>query len=155
MTTARKHINHILIIKEPTNKRFFLLASDRCSLGRNNDNDIIVKDKQVSRYHATIFKKTLKNFEEQIWIYDGDLKQKKKSSNGLKINEKLYSNYCLKKGDCILIGHNVTLQYYQFTEETLALLKVIKIAKQNSQSSSQASQKKFKRQTSILTNVAS
>jgi len=152
MTTAKKHINHILIIKEPTNKRFFLLASDSCSLGRNNDNDIIIKDKQVSRYHATIFKKTLKNFEEQIWIYDGDLKLNKKSSNGLKINDKLYTNYCLKKGDCILIGHTVTLQYYQFTEEILGLLEVIKIDKQDCKSCYQVTQKILKKQTSILTN---
>lgn len=124
MSTSNKDLNHVLILKEIAKERIIVLSEDRYSLGRNPSNDIIIKDKQVSRYHATIVKRKKNNFQEYFWIYDGDLKNKK-SSNGLVVNQKFYDYHCLKKGDIILLGNNVKLQYYQFAAQTLDLLKLI------------------------------
>ena len=124
MTASNKNLYHVLIIKELSHQRIFILQEDRYSLGRKPQNDIVIKDKQVSRYHATIIKRKENDNRTFFWIYDGDLKNNK-SSNGLIVNQKLCNSHCLKKGDVILLGYNVQLQYYQFAKHTLDLLKLI------------------------------
>ena len=128
MSTSNKDLNHVLIIKEIAKERIIVLSEERYSLGRNPSNDIVIK--QVSRYHATIVKRKKNNFQEYFWIYDGDLKNQK-SSNGLVVNQKFCDHHCLKKGDLILLGNNVKLQYYQFATQTLDLLKLIETEKKS------------------------
>ncbi|MGF1488385.1 MAG: FHA domain-containing protein [Prochloraceae cyanobacterium] len=124
MNSLNKDLNHVLILKYRSKERIIVLDRERYSLGRNPGNDIIIKDKQVSRYHATIIKRTKNNAQDYFWIYDGNLKDKK-SSNGLVVNRRFCQSHCLRRGDIILLGNNVKIQYYQFASQTLDLLKSI------------------------------
>ena len=131
MNNLNKDLNHVLILKEVTKESIIILNQERYSLGRNPRNDIVIKDKQVSRYHATIIKRKQNNSQECFfWIYDGNLKNRK-SSNGLIVNQRFCDSHCLRKGDLILLGHNVKLQYYQFASQTLDLLKLIETKKKS------------------------
>ncbi len=132
MNNLNEDLNHVLIIKEPSKERIIVLDRERYSLGRNPRNNIVIKDKQVSRYHATIVKQKKDDSRCFFWIYDGDLKQKK-SSNGLIINKKFCDSHCLQKGDLIVLGQNIKIQYYQFASQTLDLLKLIETNKQSKQ----------------------
>lgn len=123
MNILDNDLNHVLIVKEITNQRIFILKDrSEYSLGRSSRNQIVIKDKQVSRYHATIVKKNKANSQESFWIYDGD-RQNKKSTNGLIVNQKKCYFRCLQKGDLIKLGENVCLEYYQFPRQTLELIK--------------------------------
>ncbi len=71
----------------------FTLSKDVASIGRANDNDIVLNDFSVSRRHAYLKK------EEGAWvIYDNE------STNGVKVNEKSVPSAGVGDGDQALIG---------------------------------------------------
>ncbi len=152
MSNSNQDLNHVLIVKEQCSERIIILNKDKYSLGRNPHNDIVIEDKQVSRYHATIIKQQEAIARDYFWIYDGDLK--KRSSNGLMVNQRFCDRHCLKKGDLILLGHNVRLQYYQFVSQTLDLLKLIENKKKSREILSQLNKQEFaNREVNRLTDV--
>ncbi|MBC7088331.1 MAG: FHA domain-containing protein [Tissierellales bacterium] len=68
--------------------------ADEITLGRSNDNDIVIKSPYVSKHHFKIVKD-----EREFYIEDLN------SSNGTYINgERIYDARKLKKGDIIKVG---------------------------------------------------
>ncbi len=121
-----KKISHVLIIETPSGSRFVTLEFDDYSLGRGSQNSLIIKDSEVSRYHATIIReKNLNSKENQFWIYDGNL-QGKKSTNGLRLDGERVFKHLLKHKDVIYLGTKVQLLYYQVLFEKLPLLYSLK-----------------------------
>jgi len=136
-------MEHLLEITNQKARRLIILNKECYSLGRSPKNSIVVKDRQVSRYHATIIKKPKNNLNDInnysfsvnsnkvkldnhcFWIYDGDLKGKT-SSNGLAINRQYCSSHLLKHGDLIELGDKVILKYYKIPARALKLIKGIK-----------------------------
>lgn len=108
----RQKIRHLLIIKDRRGKRAIPLIEDIYSLGRSQDNSIVLYGSSVSREHATIARhlnptNQLSPFE----IIDGNLKGTP-STNGLLINGVKRDRYNLQHGDFIEFGHGVKVTYY-------------------------------------------
>jgi adenylate cyclase len=71
----------------------FTLSKDVASIGRANDNDIVLNDFSVSRRHAYLKK------ENDAWtIYDNQ------STNGVKVNDRSVPSAGVQDGDQVLIG---------------------------------------------------
>ncbi|MEP7133180.1 MAG: FHA domain-containing protein, partial [Acidobacteriota bacterium] len=71
----------------------FNLAKNEASIGRSNENDIVLNDFSVSRRHALL------KLEPEGWvIYDNQ------STNGVKVNERLVPRSVLADGDQLSIG---------------------------------------------------
>ena len=132
-------MEYILEIKTPKINRFFILRGEYYTLGRSSKNSIVIKDRQVSRYHARIIRQeqqnqnydnsfsfSLTNHKVKLdkycfSIYDGD-RQGKGSSNGLIINGKSCLSSLLKVGDIIQLGDRVKLKYYQLSAQSAQLM---------------------------------
>lgn len=117
-------MEHVLEIQTYQGRSFITLNKERYTLGRSQSNCIVIKDSQVSRYHATLIRHIKERLNDYYFIiYDGNLKNKK-SRNGLIVNEKLCSSWILENNDLIKLGDKVKLKYYQASAETLNLLKI-------------------------------
>lgn len=108
----RQKIRHLLVIKDRRGKRAIPLIEDIYSLGRSQENSIVLYGSSVSRQHATIARhlnptNQLSPFE----IIDGNL-QGVKSTNGLLINGVKRDRYNLQHGDIIEFGPGVKVTYY-------------------------------------------
>src|SRR5437867_9708148 len=74
-------------------EQVFTVLKDVLSIGRANDNDIVLNDFSVSRRHAYLKK------EDDDWvIYDNQ------STNGVRVNEKAVPRAVVRDGDHALIG---------------------------------------------------
>ena len=105
----------ILLIEDLRGKRIFSFKKPWYSLGRAAQNSIVIRDRQVSRYHATLLlKKSLDFSGYDYWIIDGDL-QGNKSTNGLFIEGTYRLVHQLKNRDLIFLGDRNKLRYYQFS----------------------------------------
>lgn len=103
---------HILIIEDEFSKRVFALEDKIYSLGRDGKNDLVIRDPQVSRYHATLINlKEPKRNNIFYKIIDGDL-EGKKSRNGVIINGNLVEEHILNHGDLIFLGGKSKGSYY-------------------------------------------
>jgi len=71
----------------------FTVSKDVASIGRANDNDIVLNDFSVSRRHAFI-----KRENEEWVIYDNQ------STNGVRVNDKAVPRAVVADGDHVLIG---------------------------------------------------
>ncbi|MCA1582414.1 MAG: GAF domain-containing protein [Acidobacteria bacterium] len=71
----------------------FNLAKNEASIGRSNENDIVLNDFSVSRRHAL-----LKREPEGWVVYDNQ------STNGVKVNERLVPRSVVNDGDQLSIG---------------------------------------------------
>ncbi len=117
-------MEYILEIQTVEGRCFVILNQARYIIGRSKSNSIVIKDPQVSRYHATLIRKRneyLKTYE--YTIFDGVI-DKKKSRNGLIINQKLYRERILETKDIIKLGSNIKLKYYRASKRTLNLLRI-------------------------------
>ena len=108
----RQKIRHLLVIKDRRGKRAIPLTQDIYSLGRSQDNSIVLYSSSVSRQHATIARRVnstnqLSPFE----IIDGNL-EGIPSTNGLLINGVKRDRSLLQHGDFIELGHGVKITYY-------------------------------------------
>ena len=104
--------SHVLIIEGKNDHRIIYLENSLYEIGRLNDSHIRVKDKAVSRYHATIVKEF--NTEELIFYYkilDGNLSGEK-SKNGLVINNKHYQSKVLEHGDLISFTNDIKARFF-------------------------------------------
>jgi len=117
-------MEHILEIQTNLGRSFISLNKETYTLGRSLRNSIVIKDAQVSRYHATLVRTKKADLNEYYYtIYDGNC-QNKKSSNGIIINNKLCTSWVLENNDLIQLGDNVKLKYYHCSDRTLNLLKI-------------------------------
>lgn len=108
----RQKIRHLLVVKDRRGKRAIPLTQDIYSLGRSQDNSIVLYGSAVSREHATIARRVnsanqLSPFE----IIDGNL-EGIPSTNGLLINGVKRDRTLLQHGDFIELGHAVKVTYY-------------------------------------------
>jgi adenylate cyclase len=71
----------------------FTASKDVASIGRANDNDIVLNDFSVSRRHAF-----LKREQDEWVIYDNQ------STNGVRVNDKAVPRAIVHDGDAVLIG---------------------------------------------------
>jgi hypothetical protein len=100
------YANRMIIAVQGEGNLKFALNKDITSIGREPDNDIQVRSRFVSRYHARI----VCNQNSAI-IEDLD------SRNGLRVNTKRVSRKQLRSGDSIKVGR-LQLQYIDLTEES-------------------------------------
>jgi len=73
--------------------QIFTVSKDVASIGRANDNDIVLNDFSVSRRHAFI-----KREQDEWVIYDNQ------STNGVRVNDKAVPRAVVGDGDHVLIG---------------------------------------------------
>ncbi|ELR97703.1 EAL domain-containing protein [Gloeocapsa sp. PCC 73106] len=103
--------SHILVIEETTSRKTLLLKEPAYSFGRDPSNSVVLSSKKVSRYHATLLRRTDQdNSCYSFWIIDGNL-EGERSKNGVFVNEKRSLVQSLKHGDIIIIG-DIKLTYY-------------------------------------------
>jgi len=124
VSTLQQQFEHILVLKDRKGRRIVTLEKNVYTLGRASKNGIVIYDRQVSRYHATLVRKQdMRTKKYSFWLIDGDLKGKR-STNGLLINSKQCLSRKLKIGDVITLGDATTIKYYKFSR--LALQKILK-----------------------------
>jgi class 3 adenylate cyclase len=70
-----------------------VLVGARCTLGRHEDNTVVVDDAKASRHHALV-----------RWTADGALLQDLGSTNGTFVNGSRVGDRLLEPGDIVLIG---------------------------------------------------
>ena len=115
---------HLLIIEFQDFKRTIYLEKPTYSIGRSIDNSVVVASQEVSRYHATLIRRTnIKNNSFSYWILDGDL-QGNRSTNGILINNKKSLVRELKHKDTIHFSNSVQARYYTITDSE-ALSRII------------------------------
>ena len=107
--------HHILIIEDQKARRMIALEEQTYHVGRESNNDILIYDRGVSRYHATIVKvKISPRPSPSNYLYrivDGDLSGNA-STNGLVINGKQSQSHDLKHGDVIVFSNNAKASFY-------------------------------------------
>lgn len=97
----------------------FNLAKDEATIGRSNDNDIVLNDFSVSRRHATLRR------ENDAWVIHDN-----QSTNGVRIKEKLVQSARVGDGDQAVVGTFVL----RFREEIEAPPAAVSPRKQDSTS---------------------
>lgn len=106
---------HVLIIEFQNFKRTVYLEKPTYSIGRSLENTIVISSQQVSRYHATLIRRTnVKDSSFSYWILDGDL-QGNRSTNGVLINKKKCLVRELQHGDIIELSADIKVRYYNLT----------------------------------------
>ena len=80
-------------------KEYALSDGAKLSIGRHSENDIVLKDMGVSRYHAT-----LESREQKLLVFDTG------SKNGIIVNGKKIESTELHHGDIVRIGKNCTIK---------------------------------------------
>ena len=105
----------ILIAELAEYRKTFPLNSAVFSIGRHPSNDLVIKERHVSRYHATIAWLKLTNKAQKdescaYWIIDGK-GQEKRSRNGIIINGTKKLLHRLQSGDSIIIGKSIQITY--------------------------------------------
>lgn len=130
---TKKQINHFLILEEnnPIQKliKTILLEEQIITIGRNEDNQIILSSPQISRYHAYL-KRQEQGDNSYYEIIDGDL-EGNSSQNGVFINQVELPKAILKHGDLIELGTETKLTYYLDYDGELTQQKSSIIARNN------------------------
>ena len=112
---------HVLIVESPESRRAVSLNSHVFSVGRHPNNDLVVSDPLASRHHATIawmrYTEDGGKVDYSYWIIDGKGKRKR-SRNGIIINDKKKSLHRLTTGDIIRIGNAIKISYNYVTYTT-------------------------------------
>ncbi|AUC61696.1 diguanylate cyclase/phosphodiesterase with PAS/PAC sensor(s) [Cyanobacterium sp. HL-69] len=103
MSNHKTKLNHILVVEELNNQRFFTLESEVYSIGRHSSSDIKLNSAPVSRHHGTIIRDHLGDNEYAYTLIDGDFKGHR-SQNGILVNGKKIIRRRLQDGDQILFG---------------------------------------------------
>ncbi|MGH2415012.1 MAG: FHA domain-containing protein, partial [Microcystaceae cyanobacterium] len=113
-----QELRHILVIEDQKSRRIVSLKENTYSLGRDPSNSILIYDRQVSRYHATLLR--INDYQSNDYSYriiDGNL-QGKKSTNGLSINGKYCLSHELKQGDIIHFGGKAKIKYHITSQDS-------------------------------------
>jgi pSer/pThr/pTyr-binding forkhead associated (FHA) protein len=80
-------------------KEYALSDGAKLSIGRHSENDIVLKDMGVSRYHATV-----EGREQKLFVFDAG------SKNGTIVNGTKVESAELHHGDVVRIGKNCTIK---------------------------------------------
>ena len=108
---------HLLVVEGQNFKRSIYLEDPTYSIGRSSSNSVVISSQDISRYHATLIRRThTKNNSVSFWILDGDL-QGNRSTNGILVNQKKCLVHELKHKDRIVFSQNVRAYYYILQSE--------------------------------------
>lgn len=105
-------INHVLVVEDGNSRQTIILEESEYSIGRDPRNKIALASKKISRFHATLLRRSdtrKKTFS--FWLLDGDL-HGNRSTNGIYINDKQCLVQELKHEDHILLGYEIQAKYY-------------------------------------------
>ena len=103
---------HLLVVEGQNFKRSIYLEDPTYSIGRSSSNSVVISSQDISRYHATLIRRThIKNNSVSFWILDGDL-QGNRSTNGILVNQKKCLVHELKHKDRIDFSQNIRAYYY-------------------------------------------
>ena len=97
-------MDRIVIVSDGEEKAEFPLEKRTCSLGRDSESDIPLKDPLVSRDHARLTR-----------IYDDYYLEDLESTNGTLLNDQVVTKHILKHGDRLRIG-SFHLRFYSRKE---------------------------------------
>ena len=95
-TSETNHVEILLLAGQKETLAFDLLETFRIALGRHHSNDITLKTRKVSNYHAEILSEI-----------EGLLLRDLGSTNGTYVNDEAVRQRYLKCGDRICIGNYV------------------------------------------------
>lgn len=124
-------IIHVLVVEDTNSRQTIVLEEANYSLGRDPRNSIVVASKKISRFHATLLRRTNASQNTfSYWILDGDL-QGNRSRNGIFINQKRCLVQELKNNDIIQFGLEIKIKYYQLSE--VSQLKRLKLKDYNNE----------------------
>lgn len=111
--------SYVLLIEGKNDHRIIYLEDALYEVGRRSNANIRIRDRAVSRYHATIVKEF--NPKELIFCYkiiDGDLSGHR-SRNGLVINHQYYKTKYLEHGDLISFSNDVQARFFVINKNSL------------------------------------
>ena len=111
MISGSSNSRYLLIVEDPQGRRTITLEDMKYSLGRKSDNQIVLRSKYSSRYHATLIKKSIDRQKFSYWILDGDL-EGNKSHNGIYVNGSKCLVHELKDGDLINFGCDINASFH-------------------------------------------
>jgi diguanylate cyclase (GGDEF)-like protein len=111
MISGSSNSRYLLIVEDPQGRRTITLEDMKYSLGRKSDNQIVLRSKHASRYHATLIKKSIDRQNFSYWILDGDL-EGNKSHNGIYVNGSKCLVHELKDGDLINFGCDINASFH-------------------------------------------
>jgi len=111
MINGSSNSRYLLIVEDPQGRRTITLEDMKYSLGRKSDNQIVLRSKYASRYHATLIKKSIDRQNFSYWILDGDL-EGNKSHNGIYVNGSKCLVHELKDGDLINFGCDINSSFH-------------------------------------------
>jgi PAS domain S-box-containing protein len=108
----QRPIHHLLLIEDQKGKRTVALEAATCTIGRGENNTIVLASETISRNHAILLRVTTPQaVTHQFRIVDGNL-QGKRSTNGISINGKRCYSHNLVHGDVIVFGSNIMARYF-------------------------------------------
>lgn len=147
---------HVLIVESPESRRAVSLNSHVFSLGRHPNNDLVINDPLASRHHATIawmrYTEDDQKVDYSYWIIDGKGKRKR-SRNGIIINNKRKSLHRLSTGDVIRIGNAIKISYNYITYSTDSSQFLKYCDKDRTEYKSDFSQEKSYKETIVIENA--
>ncbi len=109
---ARQPVEHarLKVVQGPDSGAIYVVTGTRASIGRGEENDIVIADLRASRVHAVL------RLESQAWILEDQ-----GSSNGILYQGKLQRVIVLKSGDAFSVGES-TLEFHSAEEGTSILM---------------------------------
>ncbi|MGF1603739.1 MAG: FHA domain-containing protein [Thermosynechococcaceae cyanobacterium] len=104
--------SHILLLKTSPETYFVELTSAVYTLGRSTSNDIVLPELAISRRHAMLIRIPLPGRNQYSYqLVNGD-NLGKPSLNGVKVNQKDFTEKVLNHMDEILFGGAIHAYYY-------------------------------------------
>src|SRR6185295_17902512 len=98
------------IIQGPDYGSVFVITSNKVTLGRGDDNDVILADLKASRQHAEL------SYGPEGWVIND-----KGSANGILYAGKFVRSVNLRSGESVGIGET-TLEFFAATSGTMVLM---------------------------------
>lgn len=107
----------ILIVESPGLMKTITLDSELFTIGRHHNCSLVLSDKMISRYHATVawLKDPLDSGMSAYWIVDGK-GEKQRSTNGIKVNGVKTKMHRLDEGDVIILAKDIKLTYSRIVD---------------------------------------
>ncbi|MFM7793437.1 MAG: FHA domain-containing protein, partial [Microcystis panniformis] len=116
MINGSSNSRYLLIVEDAQGRRTITLEDMKYSLGRKSDNQIVLRSKHASRYHATLIRKSIDRQKFSYWILDGDL-EGNKSHNGIYVNGSKCLIHELKDGDLINFGCDINASFHLISNQ--------------------------------------
>ncbi len=96
MTPDREGRHYLTALEGPLKGREFVIVGGEVRIGRTQENDIVLEDRNVSRHHAS------------LWVEKGALRiQDQESKNGVLVNHERVTSVELKDGDLVQLGGSI------------------------------------------------